>query len=201
MKKWREGTPRNSKSRGDKVIARGPAALPAWRVPGPTFPRGSMCLIVLFPGVVQVTSHPGRGQHEQEEMPQGGGPGWGRGHPGAGPSLKAHPHQSCQKIHRSTGNGGPEPARGTPTQTHLPSHPCSRTSEMHTPGPLGGSNCFILKYIWADPKKAWVEGERNDESRMIPGPDVTNTWSTCQSICLSVHPGRTIRSGLLEELS
>lgn len=146
MKKWREGTPRNSKSRGDKVIARGPAALPAWRVPGPTFPRGSMCLIVLFPGVVQVTGHPGRGQHEQEEMPQGGGPGWGRGHPGAGPA--GSPSRSDTKP-----QSPPPPVLSKDTQIHRERR--ARASTWH-PHPDSSSQSPLFKDLRdAHPRAAW----------------------------------------------
>lgn len=63
------------------------------------------------------------------------------------------------------------PLRTQPEMSHTPLPPCpprhmpyaatphSSTKEIHTPTQLCGSNCFILKYTWADPKSVSLGGE------------------------------------------
>lgn len=100
--------------------------------------------------------------------------------PSPRPTLSPTSLVKAAAVHGAppTASGLPLPPEGwagssTYTQSTLPAHPgtspftvtpCSGTVEIHTLTLLCGSNCFILKYVRADPKKRWVGGEGNDGS-------------------------------------
>lgn len=62
------------------------------------------------------------------------------------------------QSHWERGTDGTHPTHA-PTQTSPAQSPHSGTTEIHTPTPLCGSNCFILKYTGPIPKRVGM-GEK-----------------------------------------